>query len=928
MVMKKNVKKVLGGFCAGIVALAFCLVWTGSAVGAVKVEQKGDYWRIANNDVELLLEEKTGKIAAMKSLNPEIAMPALSGGVTVADAKTKAPLAFTAASGWKREKDGISFRTGDTANTLAMIQRITVLQNSLEWKVGMENKSDVRQQPAVTLGVLFPTPKEWAYWDGQYLHENLLNDFERKDPAFPMACVYAEGWGFSMGLTPLHLLDPVSGVGKESETNKAFHYTAAPSLPGKGKASVTFVVYTFKPDYGFRCALQRYYDLYPEVFSPRPGIDPRLQQAGNCIGGAVGPEVYGRQELVDDAQEVGRRFFCNWAWTFPNSTLCTPVGNYYGHADKWPDWYPPREQQLKQKVEMYARGKDEVAMCHYVWLPGAESELMEKYYPDAIAKDNTGKPVIGFTSKLGGDAGTGHLIVNYSVKQYFIDGKPNKLAEDTMADMKLLIKELKLPGFAFDTCGGVDQAIFADFLYGLTNDQGYRLSVVGNSPGCYYNAFRMDFCLLEHTPHGDEDSYSWPSRYLLGRKPAVFLWSYKICDVVDNLRTMSADEIREAYRGLRDYAILSGLQKGHVPPWATAMGMPKMYRYLPIMQELGHAGWEPALAMKLQPADEELWLSRYGQGARSFLCIGNPTVDNKATTVMIDNPYLGDYRYLFATYEGASINQTIKGKDTIIKTVVPSRVPVILKSWIGIKPQGEVSGSVNVAPGLNASGITADLVCSQSFSTPFVIRVPEDVRIASITLNGARMTPRRPGQTGFNTSRLAEEEWTFTGALKKGTNRLAMSYTSTVFASSEPEISSFPFVRDAKPACVIALGDPANADQQYVAWMIQNYFRFFYQKTENQKVLLPVKPLAEADTGANVVVEIKSGAVAGVRKDGETLRISATTGAQAKELTRKLLRVLDRKYVWIGKFGETYYFEPDYWNKVITEKGLMGTIID
>lgn len=402
-----NKKKLFRGLFFTL-SLSFLLFQPGIVRGATGIEEKSDSYRLFNDHIEISLDKKTGQVTGIRSLSPEITLPSLSGGVVISDARTNTPVSLATAGNWKKKKDRISFKSTDPSGALTVFHEITLLPDSLEWKVEVENKTDARREPAVTLGLSFPAPKQWTFWDGIYVHDNLLNDLERRETgfAFPMACVYAEGWGLSLGFSPRQLSEIVNGVKKDSETNRLFYYTAEFSIPAGAKGAATFVLYTFKPDYGFRCALQRYYDLYPEVFSPRADVDPRLERAGYCFGCGFGGWIFGQQEMVevDNAQEWSRRFFSNWVWTYPNAPICTPLGNYYGHKDKWPEWYPPREQWLKNKAEMYARGKDEVAMCHYVWLPGAESGIMEKFYPDAIARDSQGKPVIGYTHKLGGNA--------------------------------------------------------------------------------------------------------------------------------------------------------------------------------------------------------------------------------------------------------------------------------------------------------------------------------------------------------------------------------------------------------------------------------------------------------------------------------------------------------------------------------------------
>jgi len=259
----------------------------------------------------------------------------------------------------------------------------------------------------------------------------------------------------------------------------------------------------------------------------------------------------------------------------------------------------------------------------------------------------------------------------------------------------------------------------------------------------------------------------------------------------------------------------------------------------------------------------------------------------------------------------------IKAKDTSLTLKIPGGTPAILKSWLGIQPQGEVTASVKVTEAVNRSALAADLECSQAFATPVFLRVPEDFAISAVRLNGKPQSCRSE-----------KGAWLFRGRLAQGKNSIEVEYASRIFTDGETDLLAFPFVKDGVPVCTLALTNPQSEDQKYVASLFQSYFQFYYQKKEDKKVLLPVSGMAGVGTDAKMVIEIKPRMTPGVKRVGNTIYLRAETGDQAKDVARKFMRVLDRKYTWCPALGDTYSFEPATWTEVMKKKGLFGTILE
>ena len=92
--------------------------------------------------------------------------------------------------------------------------------------------------------------------------------------------------------------------------------------------------------------------------------------------------------------------------------------------------------------------------------------------------------------------------------------------------------------------------------------------------------------------------------------------------------------------------------------------------------------------------------------------------------------------------------------------------------------------------------------------------------------------------------------------------------------------------------------------------------------------MIHIKKIGKVGKGNNLDIDIRKKGINGIKKQGDILYIREKTGEQAKDMTRKLLRVLDKKYVWFGKFGYRSPFEPAYVGSVLKEKGLTGTILN
>lgn len=587
---------------------------------------------------------------------------------------------------WEGGAIAVSSRGEPLPATLPVTVTLRRRGRHLEWKVGVSNRGSTpaRVTLAVRLTCRKPTPH--TFFDG--LREEPI---EGPPPAnhslrgtFPVSCVLFNGFGMALGLAPGELVSwfehrlTLQGDGVQVQCSVRVAVD-----PGE-TVNHTFVVYGFRAPFGYRDALQVYYDEFPSRFRRLPGVDPRVDLNGATYNAWRANEP-----------EMCRRMFAGWEWCYAPFRR---TGDWYGRQDRW-DYKPARPMAAWRAVDRktflawrrkrFTRGaRCDVAMLFYlpscIW---AETQLVKSDYPDAVVYRN-GKPYELTTPWV-----TGHD------NETMVFPWGNRLADDSRADMRRLVADLDIAGFAFDTADGgwpyrgpairrspgrawdeqgefcdvsVAIAKLMDYVHTLRKD-GRRMALVAN-PGAgttFMLPFRADSAMLEKPPYRGVKSHLLPLRRLLGHKTLVWWDDWSAVRVL-RWQEMSGTDILEALRGMRDYTLLASLYYGGIPTPRLCVGVPKLVKALPVIAELVRRGWQPTPGAVTDPPSE-LWVSRYGEGRRTFIAVCNQTAKRYRGELVVWDDYLEVPAPTFLDWEGRPVPQRRRRSATALPLDLPSR---------------------------------------------------------------------------------------------------------------------------------------------------------------------------------------------------------------------------------------------------------------
>ncbi len=602
------------------------------------------------------------------------------------------------------------------------------------YQIALKNIS--REQRWLEVRLLLPinSKKNWLYWDG-YQERKVIKDkeilAENAEPVgkrsvikeinalfpetyrkgegfvvgkmfkefsgpntlmvFPMSCVYSKDAGLALGIEPHQYLSYYSSGIEDNN----FYYTTKVVIDSHQEEKITFILYQFLPDYGWRSSLDRYYRIYPDCFNPREGLDSRLTGIG------VGGDFLRFCQTGNLWNKSSRRIGASWTWSYAPFHR---TGNWYPEKRNWnkkimAGWmggteetekkYPGRYQRkpllsnlsLKEFRHLVKKGyriaNKSTAVMSYIIPQLCEENLARREFPDSIWERYQGK------EHRSGDPG---VLANgeKALKMYAYG---NKFGNYTKRMIQKILSAFKPAGIAFDNTEGVTthfgggikkspgrsftekrvyvtQGIaYAKLMESVRNYRKGKYAVASNTPGTYLTCRFSDVAIIEswHNP-----VWALNLRNMMGKKPIVWWGGPK------------------EKKDVKDY-ILFCLRTGGFPngSWlGSSIGGkalvedPFVAKAIPIIHNLARAGWQPIPALK---GDKRLFLERFGEGSQTLFSIINPTRDNIKSVVTVDNHYL-DGNYLFREYSGKRIKQTISKKETKLYLNLSPKTAIVLKT--------------------------------------------------------------------------------------------------------------------------------------------------------------------------------------------------------------------------------------------------------
>ena len=803
--------------------------------------------------------------------------------------------------------------------TLFIRHEVAPVGQFLRWRVTLRNKGEKQRLLEVRCGFVGSFKSNVAFWDGFELHTDPGTNVVRDTMAqtFPMTCAFTGRSGIGIALPPATFCSYLTHAFGGTEERCMLAQSVRVVVEPRQTEQVEFLLFSFRPTYGYLNALQNYYDAFPDWFRAAGDVDPRV------TGGGATYWCW-----AQNSPEICRRFYGEWEWCYAPFRR---TGDWYGREEFWNYTPPrpigkdralPREEFLRKRAEQFDRGRHcDAAMLFYlpanIW---CEIQLANEKYKDAIVLR---------------DDGSGKLKPIEYLKPW-VTGHDNELvifpwgtsfADACMRDMRQIASELNISGFAFDTANGgipyrgagvakspgrawdeagpyvdlgVAVAKMEEFVHTLRTRDGKRCALVSNPTGrtTFPICFRSDSAMHEYAPYRQLDEQR-SVRHLLGRKTMVWWDDYSASPLL-NWKKMSPDEIRQAWLGLVDFVLLRSLYMGGIPTPRLTMGVPKLVRELPMIHEVVRAGWQPVPAFKIvgsRAKDALLWTARYGDGLDSFLTLGNASGKEFAGDIQIENSYLGPNTYIFALYGEGVEQQTISGSTTRITVRVPSRQALVLKPVLAL-PSGW-SGSVKVErlgdklkiefdEGMRSRGIAR-------------LRLGADQKLSRLTLNG------QPLDFASETKAVRFDLHLQDRPL------IEAAFASRYLALPREALLNFPF----EQANIVLSG--SNPVERRAAEMLQEYFKFAFSK------IVPRKPVPQMEIQQRRDVAKLQGVIR--FSDGLTrLERGNLVVNPAPEAMQALLRALDTRFFYPGRFptgGET----PDE-KELIQKSGLGGKLLE
>jgi hypothetical protein len=310
----------------------------------------------------------------------EVAVP-LAHAVSVTLAPQGRPTAEPAVIRWER-------RSADGALTLA--EQIEPRERYLSWKASVRNQGEQRRWLDLSLALPIGFEGEWSFFDSFNLrpHVSPAADtvYSASSAVFPLMCVYADG-GLAIALNPWTLFSELhAGVRVSDEAKSSLLGSRIVVDPGASE-EMEFVLFSFDGSLGWRGAISKYWELFPEAFERATDIDPRfhMTSSGGLYWSFPDPEA------PEFSPDLIRRMHAGWAWGYapaprPGEWAVTErsVGEWtrsHGTVKKSlsAERLPEVREYVREKVD---GDKAHVAVAYYMHLSERVRRLPARGDPD------------------------------------------------------------------------------------------------------------------------------------------------------------------------------------------------------------------------------------------------------------------------------------------------------------------------------------------------------------------------------------------------------------------------------------------------------------------------------------------------------------------------------------------------------------------
>jgi len=698
-----------------------------------------------------------------------------------------------------------------------------------------------------------------------------------------LQAIYDDKNGLALALPPDEIVSQFEQSLRPDQNNTLRLRLQVPLVLDVGQSDTFPIeVYRFTPRYGFLDALQKYHAAHPAAFNARANIDPR---AGGVSGSRPWTALAVGKPLL--AFEETRRFGGDWEWFYAQFRR---TGDIYTR-DKFWDYTPARPFNKYRSLESAQvfrdtrhRNLESINAAGAVpafYVPAflyAEEQLAQQEYSGSIIRKPDGTFARHYKTPW----------VTYSDNEILMYPWGNKFAQQSMEDARQLVEENNVPAFGYDIMAGgvqfrgegldksprrafdangvyVDSAVgiakIADFTRNLEN-KGRKVGLVGNATNESrpFLVARSDSLMFEQPPYYYAEELT-ALRYAAGHKVMTFWIGWKLPDLL-KWEEMTPEQLRVAYRGAADYTRLAAYRYGGYPSATWHNGVPEIVRMSAQLKEVILQGWQAVPAVRAASGElpSHIWPARYGSDLGSYLTLGNAEKTPWSGQVAVDNDYLGASNYLFVDLAGKPLQQTVRGRTTVVNVTIPAHETLVLRAVAAVSATASGEASLNWKDD-GASGVLS---------------------IAGALPVTRTLAPRSGwGQPVAN-----------------GQNR---QFKSLFLESPAQEVREFPFFDAASTAQIVVSQNPS-AEELWAAQRLQDYFRFWGQEGMQpaREIELPI--VRGAEKAVEGKPQIIIGGASGIRREGNTLRVG---GKSPREAMLKLLSVLDVRYFYTGKLPTT-----------------------